>query len=64
MLKLMTKRKIYAQNAKNVQKNLVVSNKKCNFAVVSPNIRFAAKPIWVDCACMSPANRSKIRLIT
>ena len=64
MLKLMTKRKIYAQNGKNVQKNLVVSNKKCNFAVVSPFIRFIAKPIWVDCACMSPANRSKIRLIT
>ena len=64
MLKLVTKRKIYAQNAKNVQKNLVVSNKKCNFAVVSPIIRFTAKPIWVDCACMSPANRSKIRSIT
>ena len=64
MLKLMTKRKIYAQNAKNVQKNLVVSNKKCNFAVVSPIIRFTAKPIWVDCACMSPANRGKIRSIT
>lgn len=64
MLKLMTKRKIYAQNGKNMQKNLVVSNKKCNFAVVSPFIRFTAKPIWVDCACMSPANRSKIRLIT
>ena len=26
MLKLVTKRKIYAQNGKNVQKNLVVSN--------------------------------------
>ena len=64
MLKLVTKRKIYAQNGKHVQKYLVVSNKKCNFAVVSPFIRFTAKPIWVDCACMSPANRSKIRLIT
>ena len=57
MLKLVTKRKIYAQNAKNVQKNLVVSNKKCNFAVVNTIQRFTMYPIWVYCALIFPANR-------
>ena len=31
---MITKRNFFAQNRKNVQKYLVVSNKKCNFADV------------------------------
>ena len=37
MLKPLTNRKIFAQNAKNVHENLVVSNKMCNFAGVNPS---------------------------
>ncbi len=57
MLKGMTKCKNFAQNAKNVQKDLVVSNKKCNFAGVFPSIRYTNPHLWVDCACISSANR-------
>ena len=60
MLKALTKWKIFAQNAKNVQENLVVSNKICNFASVNPYIRVAQLPIWVDCAYTVPANRNGI----
>ena len=45
MLKLLTKRKNFAQNAKNVHENLVVSNKMCNFAVVNPSLRITQYPI-------------------
>ena len=58
MLKPLTKRKKFAQNAKNVHENLVVSNKMCNFAVVNPYIRVAHLTIWVDCAYTVPANRN------
>ena len=37
--KRLTKRQIFAHFAKNVQKNLVVSNKYCNFAVVTQSNR-------------------------
>ena len=35
MSKPLTKRKIFAQNAKNVHENLVVSNKMCTFALLN-----------------------------
>ena len=57
MLKPLTKRKKFAQNAKNVHENLVVSNKMCNFAVVNTIQRFTMYPIWVYCALIFPANR-------
>lgn len=61
MSKPLTKRKIFAQNAKNVHENLVVSNKMCNFAGVNPSWRITRSLIWVDCACMFPANRIQKR---
>ena len=61
MSKALTKRKIFAQNAKNVHENLVVSSKMCNFAVVNPSLRITQYPVWVDCACLFPANRIQIR---
>ena len=61
MLKLLTKRKNFAQNAKNVHETLVVSNKMCNFAVVNPSLRITQYPIWVDCASMFPASGNRIR---
>lgn len=56
--KLLTNRKIIAYFTKNMQKNLVVSNKYCNFAVVTLSNRFTGYLLGEYCVNEVCANRN------